>query len=78
MNDTSGRNKNMSDSAFETPSKCPTCGAEYAPLVKFPAELVQRVEEAIASAAYPDAHPDFTDAGWRRMAEAAIACCGPK
>lgn len=35
-------------------------------------ELTRRVELAIAAAAYPEVHPDFTDAGWKRMAEAAV------
>jgi|HubBroStandDraft_6_1064221.scaffolds.fasta_scaffold474838_3 hypothetical protein len=33
---------------------------------------LEEVELAISKAAYPDVHPDFTDAGWKRMARAAI------
>lgn len=33
---------------------------------------LKQIEKAIAQAAYPDVHPDFTDAGWRRMAIAAV------
>jgi hypothetical protein len=33
---------------------------------------LEEVEIAISQAAYPDVHPDFTDAGWKRMAHAAI------
>lgn len=35
-------------------------------------EMIASVELAISQAAYPDVHPDFTDAAWRRMAVAAI------
>lgn len=34
--------------------------------------LLARITLAIAEAAYPDVHPDFTDAGWDRMARAAL------
>lgn len=37
---------------------------------------IDEVETAIAQAAYPDVHPDFTDACWRRMARAAIEAMG--
>jgi hypothetical protein len=32
----------------------------------------KELELAISQAAYPDVHADFTDAGWERMARAAI------
>ena len=35
-------------------------------------KMIERLEKAIAQAAYPDVHPDFTDAAWRRMAEAVL------
>lgn len=34
--------------------------------------LIDRIERAISIAAYPDVHPDFTDAGWKRMAKAVL------
>lgn len=36
----------------------------------------KEVELAIAQAAYPDVHPDFTDAGWDRMAAAVLDATG--
>jgi hypothetical protein len=36
-------------------------------------KLVERIELAMSRAAYPDVHPDFTDASWRRMADAVLS-----